>query len=527
MPAHIQSMIYSKTKHAENSNRFICRVLRHFALFSATFLFIIMISPVEIISADLHGYIPDADQVQLEAFETNGKVVVEAAIDFPTTGYEVDWRSVIRSNNTFSADIQVIAPEGTISLPVITPLRHEYDLEELEEGEYRFDLSASGNPVDSITFTVPINGKIITYNLRYDAAAGGYIGGHASQSVKKGADGSEVSAVAEAGYHFVTWDDGNTNNPRIDKNVMENIHVTACFEKSFEGGEGTAENPYLLAESSHLARVRDNLKGCFLLTRDIDLDGADHWEPIGTVKDPFSGEFDGNGHTIQNLFTDDINSSYRGLFGYAENAVLKNVTIQDAAIIGRDNVGGLVGHIANATIYKCSVSGYVIGRKNVGGLVGSAEGATEASISNSYVNNSNVTGESAVGGLVGRLRTAVLLKKTYAAADVEGEKDVGGLVGSNYDATCENITSSFWDLEAGTSTSECGIAKTTDEMMKQKTFVNWDFDAIWAIQEKVSYPYLQGQSKPIVDPIDDDLHENGGGADSSSGCFVQTLKNGG
>ena len=38
-----------------------------------------------------------------------------------------------------------------------------------------------------------------------------------------------MTAVADAGYHFVDWSDASTANPRTDTNVMANISVTANF----------------------------------------------------------------------------------------------------------------------------------------------------------------------------------------------------------------------------------------------------------------------------------------------------------
>jgi uncharacterized repeat protein (TIGR01451 family) len=47
--------------------------------------------------------------------------------------------------------------------------------------------------------------------------------------VDLGDDGSEVTAIADAGYHFVQWSDGSTTNPRIDANVTADITVSASF----------------------------------------------------------------------------------------------------------------------------------------------------------------------------------------------------------------------------------------------------------------------------------------------------------
>jgi len=68
-----------------------------------------------------------------------------------------------------------------------------------------------------------------SYTLTYTAGVNGYISGPSLQTVNSGADGSEVTAGAELGYHFVNWSDASTQNPRTDLNVIIDINVTASF----------------------------------------------------------------------------------------------------------------------------------------------------------------------------------------------------------------------------------------------------------------------------------------------------------
>jgi uncharacterized repeat protein (TIGR02543 family) len=69
-----------------------------------------------------------------------------------------------------------------------------------------------------------------TYTLTYIPGANGTIGGNASQTVVPGADGTPVTAVPNAGYHFVKWSDDSTANPRTDTNIASDITVTATFD---------------------------------------------------------------------------------------------------------------------------------------------------------------------------------------------------------------------------------------------------------------------------------------------------------
>ena len=68
------------------------------------------------------------------------------------------------------------------------------------------------------------------FTLTYTALEGGYIEGESSQSLLEGETGSEVRAVAEEGYRFVSWSDGSTAAVRTDA-ASEDLTLTASFEK--------------------------------------------------------------------------------------------------------------------------------------------------------------------------------------------------------------------------------------------------------------------------------------------------------
>lgn len=106
-------------------------------------------------------------------------------------------------------------------------------------------------------------------------------------------------------------------------------------------GTGTKGNPYQISSAADLEEFRDIVNGengktrnssaCAILKNDIVLnddvlnsDGSlneekastfEEWTPIGTASNPYTGTFDGNGHTVSGIY---INTSedYQGLFGY-------------------------------------------------------------------------------------------------------------------------------------------------------------------------------------------------------------------
>ncbi len=96
------------------------------------------------------------------------------------------------------------------------------------------DQSVTFTPADTGNYNtvegpVSVTVNPITHTLTYLAGENGSIDGATPQTVNDGADGSEVEAMPNVGYHFVNWSDGSTENPRIDENVTANITVTASF----------------------------------------------------------------------------------------------------------------------------------------------------------------------------------------------------------------------------------------------------------------------------------------------------------
>lgn len=132
-----------------------------------------------------------------------------------------------------------------------------------------------------------------------------------------------------------------------------------------------------------------------ILQKDLSLEGM-LWEPIPS----FSGQFKGNGHTISDLT---ITGQYSpaGLFGIVEEqgsieslSVRGVVSVSDSA---DTTTGGIVG-INHGTLISCQFTGVVTGDSEVGGIVGRNE--SEGTIDHSTA-RAIVTGKSSTGGIAG------------------------------------------------------------------------------------------------------------------------------
>lgn len=153
----------------------------------------------------------------------------------------------------------------------------------------------------------------------------------------------------------------------------------------------------------------------------------------GTYK-YFKGTYDGNNKTISNLTVNAPNSNYQGLFGYTSKAVIKNVTLANCNITGKQYTGGIVGYASTSTaIENCHVNGNINATASDasehGGIVGSA---TATSITNCTVTGTISTSVSNdnYGGIVGAANYDVVITSCENAAKISGDgQKHGGIVG--------------------------------------------------------------------------------------------------
>lgn len=136
-----------------------------------------------------------------------------------------------------------------------------------------------------------------------------------------------------------------------------------------------------LAASTNDGSMHNFTGSRVLLVNDIDLDNRE-WTPIGTSTQPFSGIFEGNGHTITNIRCSIDSNSYVGLFGYADGGKISDLNIGKTDIIGNEYVAGLAGYLSSEasgiTIAgeKDALSN-VVGHRYIGGVAGYLGGAVK------------------------------------------------------------------------------------------------------------------------------------------------------
>ena len=496
----------------------------------------------------------------------SGDVDTIANIDAPTTTITMMGDYSITANFELIPPGQfVLTTSSTAGGSVTNPGEGTFPYDEgtvvdlVAEAEecYEF-VNWTGDTVDdpnSATTTITMDGAknvtanfaLFSYNLAINSTDGGEVTAPGEGTLPYDC-GTVVDLVAEAdlGYHFVEWTGDIVTIADVDAaettiTMSGNYSITANFGP-FSGGNGTAEDPYQIADWYRLDDVRNYLSSHFILINDLDSNSIGYtelasssahegkgWQPIGVNNNTFVGSFDGQGYEICDLFINRPDETEVGLFGAVgqagaiENAgVTGNVTGNENTgglagknegtvsnsystcnVIGDLNVGGLVGKSDNSegTVTNSYATGNVTGNDNVGGLVGwnrkgsmsnsyatgrvtghdsvgGLVGKNSDTISNSYATG-RVTGNDNVGGLVGRNDNTGSVSDSYSTGSVTGSLHVGGLIGNN--ASIDPMSNSFWDTQtSGQGSSDGGTPKTTAEMMDFDTFdgAGWDITTV-------------------------------------------------
>ncbi|MBQ9429337.1 MAG: extracellular solute-binding protein [Clostridia bacterium] len=205
-------------------------------------------------------------------------------------------------------------------------------------------------------------------------------------------------------------------------------------------------------ELAALMQSTQNLGSDYVLTKDIDLSQVAQ-RPIGSYDTPFTGSFDGQGHTISGI---NLRADFTaGLFGVIEDATVKNLTVKGKVVNdffaenaetkdeeGRyPGTGGLAAIVlGGSTVENCTAEMTVTGPGNTGGMIGHIYNFSDKPVQViSCVNRSTVNSLLGnAGGLIGRIfvsgnGTLATVRASKNEADVTLESEdrcrVGGVIG--------------------------------------------------------------------------------------------------
>ena len=212
-----------------------------------------------------------------------------------------------------------------------------------------------------------------------------------------------------------------------------------------------------ISSAKELAAIAEDLTADYVLTADIDLDGAE-WAPIGSyapsgeseeeqeIPSPdyaFTGTFDGNGHTISNLTISGKDGMAVGLFGCISEAEIGNFTLENASVEGTIMVADVVGYsycstVHDITLIDGSVTAYA-GELSAEGMYGGIVGAGLGSMISGCSAEADVSipdGTANAGIVGGGLELTSLVNCAATGTITAGDNcyGIGGISGCGFGA---------------------------------------------------------------------------------------------
>ena len=200
---------------------------------------------------------------------------------------------------------------------------------------------------------------------------------------------------------------------------------------AFQGGEGTPENPYLIATAGDFKQIEQAPAAYYSVVNDVDFMGI----PFTGLRADFSGVLRGNNHLFSNLLL-----SNGGLFhNVYPNAQITDLVIDRPtvllngaytagivadAVMGNPSGSDSTTTLSNIHIYHPTVSGTA---DLFGGIIGAAN--LYARIEGSSVRNAEIhLPETEVGGIIGQTATSATVTACAFSGAINGGQQVGGIV---------------------------------------------------------------------------------------------------
>ena len=286
-------------------------------------------------------------------------------------------------------------------------------------------------------------------------------------TIEKGTFNGEVinnGTITGGTFNGTVTNNGTITGGVFTGTVSGSGTITGGTFNTLITGNGTETDPYQISTADGLkwfrdkvnsAKTSDETKICAVLTANIDLEN-EAWTPIGIGRDtrnqdlPYSGTFDGNGHTISGL-----NVNYRdkngGLFCYVKSATIKNLTVAGSVTHSSGNggaYGGIVGCADSSTIENCTNRCTVTGNWHAGGIVGWSEDSDIIGCANF----GNISSPFRSGGICGKITGQVdaygidaTIRDCYNVGMVSG-KYAGGITGQSDSGSIDILIANCYNV---------------------------------------------------------------------------------
>lgn len=313
--------------------------------------------------------------------------------------------------------------------------------------------AGAGGDAGDITVTSPVvwsgAGTLSLEADRDIAIAAEIRGANGGLSLMAGRNISATAAVDVGDFGLVSGD-WRQVDAALPFFRATNFHIDGGSFLRASGGDGGVADPYRISDVYGLQGIGSNtttLASHYLLANDIDASGTAAWNfgnglrPIGAIWDPFTGSFDGGGHTVSGLSATWFGWDGIGLIGtVGAGGTVRNVGVRNSSFEG-GAVGGVVGW--NSGTVTNVWSDATVRGTTIGGVVGYNEGT----VTDSHAEGAVIGGRA--GGFVGV--NSGVIARSWATGNVSGEGAMGGFVGINEGAgdisfsyATGNVTSTGW-----------------------------------------------------------------------------------
>ena len=161
----------------------------------------------------------------------------------------------------------------------------------------------------------------------------------------------------------------------VNKSAIVYFPQTA-IEQEWADRDGTAAKPFVIRNYADLVALKNGVANgtitnqCFEQVANIDMDGEDPWEGIGTFEcreagnGAFEGTYDGGNHVISNVTFD--RHEYNGIFASVVGGVVKNLTVDVDGFAATTAFGGaaITGVAFDSYLTNLVATGTIIGQSS-------------------------------------------------------------------------------------------------------------------------------------------------------------------
>ena len=268
----------------------------------------------------------------------------------------------------------------------------------------------------------------------------------------------DINGLEAAGIDTYVGGDNDSDGFYFDYNKKNKIIITNTEDNPIIGltiGTGTKIDPYIISSEEDWKKATsmiNNTTYYFKLTKDLDFSNKKFYM-LGSKTIQFKGILDGNNKKISSVTLNLEKSSYIGLSGSTNGGIIKNINIDKFNIKADTYVGTLTGEQrtdANAPVNVTNSN--VSGNSHVGGVYGAAR-----FVSYVVTDNINVEGTTSVGGIVGeggysKYTSNAIMKNSTVTGTTNTKIISGGQYGSSKNYLLLNVKLN--DKDVSNSTSE-------------------------------------------------------------------------